>query len=342
MTQTVYLINFFTSINIPFINYNDDKIIENIAQYAIGNIVNCCLCKTKIMINNQLHFKRKIESQHNEEIYYYKPVSAENQMLETVSLFNENVRIFCAHCTKNKLTKCNYIHCDYKEISDNLFAYKQSGKRVCHEHLKVLCILCDDIWSTDYVKKCNICNKNAICIDCLNNKMGMALDNYNYQCNACSVHIETNKLFSILYEIISCNMDSNLIQIITDHSIGCFATCCNLNCENEIVFNSQFEFEHIDNIHYYEIYKGLKYIHYQTLYNKKLRIFCQNCTKNHLKQCEVIECKHKDVGNYMNGAFACRSHTICWLCCKFYARKSYQECDECGRVMLYRRPPFFL
>merc|ERR1712176_1541260 len=112
---------------------------------------------------------------------------------------------------------------------------------------------------------------------------------------------EANQMFDILYPVLcdhynfgECNMD--IVRILADYSLGIAVQCSNTTkkCKNEIFYDSQFRLELdlrkiTEDVTPVSMYQYVpKYIFDEgthKIYGKNRRIFCEDCTKNEVKDC---------------------------------------------------------
>ena len=98
-------------------------IIDILASYSIGCIVECCnlSCNREICINNKIHLKNYQDCNGN-KIYHYcfnKKLKFIND-IKTVNIYGKKRRIFCYYCTCYKLTICKHPNCCVnKEVNVN-------------------------------------------------------------------------------------------------------------------------------------------------------------------------------------------------------------------------------
>eukprot|EP01084_Bolivina_argentea_P248438 415584_1 len=255
------------------------KIIGVISDYAMGYIVKCCnfaVCKTEIIIQNKFAFYRKYDYNHH-KIFHYIADNADIN-IRTINIYNSPRRIFCSICALH-LIKCrfNWSGCKNRDLESSYTHMPYGGTYICAKH--PICVLCDRRAAASYnIAKCTLCS-NYVCNRC--NKFFRKLE----KCKNCYVIEELTVIIKRIDDVIHAWVNIDCIKIIGEYAIGFAVDCCNDNCENEIVANSQCELKNSVNYKGNKIclYNPKKHTNTIILYNTHYRIFCAECSQSKLK-----------------------------------------------------------
>eukprot|EP01084_Bolivina_argentea_P133040 234770_1 len=301
------------------------NIVRLITDYSIGIVVNCMVehCNKEISCKNRFEFDGiKINTEGNKIINY---MPSPKTGFQTVNIFGKQRRIFCHKCFDcGSITICNELNCNNYE--DDKYAV------TCGIHPQ--CYLCHQLLDTDCVKNCTLCNY-FICTNCsVSEKKRKKRDGWGVYstietifCRICLNTIEHNKISNALRGVLSDDFDADIIEIMTQLSMGIAVSCMALKCNKTVICNNKARFyidkvnEQHNTIIHYQVKNSSPRLPCKLIYGKQTRIFCNECLLHKLRKCS--RCDNLDEFSY------CANHNLCYI--STCNNSAYSTCKLCEK-----------
>eukprot|EP01083_Nonionella_stella_P123200 371137_1 len=292
------------------------RIARIIAGYAVGMILTCCNPiehadgAEEISFDTECEFQRgdSIDINHNRTtIHYYDPafptVYADMPTV-FVNVCDQYVRIFCASCTQNKITKCVYC-------------YEKDTNKYCANHM--ICCQCDCMFKSDEsMNRCVGCDQ--FCCATCRIVSGMLC---GLSCQTCVSKLRHITIYAAVHAI-KPNLNECILGIITGFAMGYVFACCNQDdeCNHEIVMDNIFEFIRQKAVYYYKPLYSKPNKPTISISGELYRIFCGECTSSRLEYCACRK-------GLESGATECGNHPLCGACSAVIMSPNVSTCCDC-------------